>query len=94
MSIFWVQDHLAQAYEAGIHLLGVKPEYRLYGLGRMLVESAISTAKQYKFGKLILWTQTTMNAAQHLYKSVGFIRNKGKDMNRNGREFWVYEKII
>lgn len=83
---------LAKNNEAEIHLLGVKPEYRRHGLGRMLIEAAIARANQGGYSKLILWTQLTMNAAQRLYESTGFVHID--DITRNGREFRVYEKPL
>ena len=83
---------LAKNNEAEIHLLGVKPEYRRHGLGRMLVEAAIARANQNGYSKLILWTQLSMNTAQRLYESSGFIHID--DITRNGRDFKVYEKPL
>ena len=83
---------LAKNNEAEIHLLGVKPEYRQHGVGRMLVEAAIARANQNGYSKLILWTQLSMNAAQRLYESSGFIHID--DIARNGRDFKVYEKPL
>lgn len=83
---------LAKNNEAEIHLLGVMPEYRRHGLGRMLVETAIDKAKRSGYSKVILWTQFSMNAAHKMYESIGFIHID--DMTRNGREFRVYEKSL
>ena len=83
---------LAQDNEAEIHLLGVKPEYRRHGLGRMLVESAIDRVRRDGYSKLILWTQLTMRAAQRLYEATGFIHVE--DFKRNGRDFRLYELKI
>lgn len=83
---------LAQNNEAEIHLLGVKPEYRRYGLGRLLVESAIGRAKHSGYTKIILWTQTSMESAQKLYETTGFIHVD--DMKRNGRDFKIYEMAM
>ena len=85
---------LALDNETEIHLLGVKLEYRKHGLGRLLVEAAIESAKQSGSDKMILWTQTGMSAAQKLYETSGFLRRKERDFNRNGRDFWVYEKEL
>ena len=83
---------LAKNNEAEIHLLGVKPEYRRCGLGRMLVGSAIKLAKSIGCSKIILWTQTKMKPAQKLYESAGFIHTN--DINRNGRKFKIYEMML
>lgn len=83
---------LAENNEAEMHLLGVKPEYRRQNLGRILVAAAIERAKQSGYSKMILWTQTSMNAAQQLYESTGFVHIN--NMTRNGRDFKVYEKTL
>jgi len=80
--------------EAELHLLGVRPEYRKQGLGRLLVESAFVTAKQNGYEKMILWTQPAMSVAQHLYESMGFVRVAEKDFNRNGTRFLFYQKNL
>ena len=78
--------------EAEMHLLGVKPEYRRHGLGRMLVESAIGRAKHSGYSKIILWTQISMKSAHKLYEATGFIHVD--DIKRNGRDFKVYEMAL
>ena len=85
---------LAQGDETEMHLLGVKPDYREFGLGRLLVAAAIEDAKQAGYSKMILWTQLTMHAAHRLYESAGFVRLPGMDFNRGGRDFWVYEGVL
>ena len=83
---------LAKNDEAELHLLGVKPEYRRHGLGRMLVDAAIEKACSLGCSKLILWTQFSMRSAQQLYESAGFVHTS--DIKRNDREFRVYERDL
>lgn len=83
---------MAQDNETEMHLLGVKPEYRGNGLGKVLVAAAINDAKQGGYSKMLLWTQATMHAAHRLYEASGFIRAPGRDFIRAGRDFKVYEK--
>lgn len=83
---------LAQENEAELHLLGVKPEYRQLGLGRLLVEAAIDKAGCMGYEKMILWTQLSMSSAQRLYESTGF--HHVSHIERNGREFKVYERVL
>jgi len=78
--------------EAEMHLLAVKPEHRRYGLGRLLVEEAIDRAKQCGYSRMMLWTQTSMIAAQRLYESTGFVHID--DFRRNGRDFKIYAKDL
>ena len=83
---------VAQNGQAEIHLLGVKPEYRRHGLGRMLLESAIDIAKHSGYSKIILLTQFAMKSAQRLYEAMGFIHVDV--LKGNGREFKVYEMAL
>jgi ribosomal protein S18 acetylase RimI-like enzyme len=83
---------LAKDNEAELHLLGVRPEYRRRGLGRMLVDAAIDYANRRGYSKLILWTQLSMESAQRLYESTGF--DHIGNIDRNGREFKVYERTL
>ena len=83
---------LAKDNEAELHLLGVRPEYRRHGLGRILVDAAIENASRLGCSKLILWTQLSMSSAQRLYESTGFVHIS--NIERNGREFKVYERTL
>lgn len=75
-----------------MQLLGVKPEYRGHGLGRMLVVSAIGIAKHNNYSKTILWTQTSMKLAQKLYETTGF--NYVNNRNKHGSDFKVYVLLL
>ncbi len=83
---------LAGDNEAELHLLGVKNEYRKHGLGRLLIEAVIDNANSLGYSKLILWTQLSMEPAQRLYESTGFCHIG--NIERNGREFKVYERAL
>ena len=83
---------LAQNNEAEIHLLGVSPEYRRQGLGRMLIEAAVDRAKRCGYSKIILWTQISMKSAQKLYEAMGFLHVD--NIKKNGRDFKVYELAL
>ena len=81
-------SRLAVGREVEIHLLGVKSKYRGMGLARKLVEILISLAKNQRCSKIILWTQPTMEAAQKLYVSLGFLYIR--DIEFSGRKFLIY----
>jgi len=85
-------SRIAKGNEAEMHLLAVKQDYRRCGVGKMLVDEVLNRAKKTGYSKIILWTQTSMKAAQNLYESRGF--DHIKDINRNGRDFLVYEKQL
>ena len=81
---------LAQENECELHLLGVIPKFRGHGLGRELVAKTIEYSSENNWSKIILWTQKSMKEAQKLYESFGFLQSD--EINRNGVEFFVYEK--
>jgi len=84
-------SRLAKANEAEMHLLAVAREYRGKGLGRALVLKAVETAREYRFQRMVLWTQPSMGAAQKLYTSLGFNRNPVRDPVAKGKKFLFFE---
>ena len=83
---------IAKGNESEMHLLGVSPEYRRNGLGRMLIDVAVESAKSKGYSKMILWTQASMKSAQKLYQAAGFIHMD--NVERNRRKFRVYEMLF
>ena len=53
--------------------LYVRPSARGAGLGRLLVEAAISTARENGYTELRLDTLGSMASAQRLYRTLGFV---------------------
>ncbi|MDY9926791.1 GNAT family N-acetyltransferase [Methanosarcina sp.] len=51
----------------------IEPEFRGTGLGRQLITIALDYCKQKKFSRVFLWTMQGLEAAHHLYTSLGFI---------------------
>lgn len=83
---------MAEDKKSEMHLLAVRKAFRQYGLGRLLVEAAVNAARKPECSGMLLWTQQSMTAAQHLYQSTGFTHLR--DMEKNGRVFQVYEKAL
>ena len=52
--------------------LYVRKPYRGYGLGRQLAQMIIDKAKSLGYSSIRLDTVPSMQAAQHLYSSLGF----------------------
>lgn len=80
----------AKENECELHLLGVKPKFRGYGLGRDLVAKAIEFSESNYWSKIVLWTQKPMKEAQNLYEAFSF--EKKDEMTKNGIDFIVYER--
>ena len=67
------------ADEAEVRALAVAPEARGRGVGRALLRAVTDRARDCGMRRLVLCTQTTMHAAQHLYIEGGFRRMPERD---------------
>jgi ribosomal protein S18 acetylase RimI-like enzyme len=73
-------EHVVQAPdEAEIRALAVTPEARGRGVGATLLRAVADRARACGVRRLVLSTQTTMLAAQHLYTEAGFRRLPERD---------------
>lgn len=68
-SVFVVQ---ANETDAKLRLLLVDPEARGMGLGTRLVEECIHFARRRGYKKLMLWTNSVLVEARHIYQKTGF----------------------
>jgi ribosomal protein S18 acetylase RimI-like enzyme len=59
--------------EGAIKRMYIRPAYRGKGIGKALLQQLLQKAKEFGYHSVYLETGITMTAAQHLYRSVGFV---------------------
>ena len=83
------------AGEAQLRLLIVDPAARGLGLGRRLVLACIRFARATGYRKLVLWTQSELAAARHIYEQAGFRLVRREPHESFGKplegEYWELE---
>ncbi len=73
-----------------IRMVGVHPDFGGIGIGKTLTQMCIDFAKSWDEKVIALHTSEYMNAARHIYESLGFKQIRELEP-RYGKRYWIYK---
>jgi DNA-binding MarR family transcriptional regulator/GNAT superfamily N-acetyltransferase len=85
-SVFLVKK---SASTSKLRLLLVEPSARGLGIGKRLVSECIRFARQARYKKMMLWTQSELVGARKIYEQAGF-----KLVKREAHQSWSRDDLV
>lgn len=76
-----------------LRMVGVNTKHSGKGIGKILTQLCVDHARQTGEKFIALHTSEFMNAARHIYESMGFEQIKELEM-RLGKKYWLYVKEL
>jgi len=92
MAFLVPKENPTEIFQAGwsyIRLVGVHPNHWGNGIGKQLITMCLDLARRTKENTVVLHTSEFMDAARHIYESLGFKKFKELDP-RYGKKYWIY----
>jgi len=71
----------------------IRPEFRGKGFGKALLQQLLAKGKEFGFSAVYLDTALFMKAAQHIYRSAGFVEREQypeSEIPQPVRHLWLY----
>jgi len=96
MAFFITSGNPTEIYQEDwcyIRMVGVHPAYTGQGIAKRLTTLCIDKAKSLKEKTIVLHTSEFMDAARHIYESIGFTILK-EIPPRLGKRYWLYKLDI